>query len=89
MTYINLLNSFVHVQIALRWALSKKSSVIVKSYNEERMKENMASFDLNLDDEDMFEIEKMEEEKIMRGEFFVNQTTSPYRSIQELWDGEI
>ena len=89
MTYINLMNSFVLVQIALRWALSKKSSVIVKSFNEERMKENMASFDLNLDDEDMFEIEKMEEEKIMRGEFFVNQTTSPYRSIQELWDGEI
>ncbi|XP_028763372.1 non-functional NADPH-dependent codeinone reductase 2-like [Neltuma alba] len=76
-------------QVALRWGLSKGSSVIVKSFNEERMKENMASLDLNLDHEDMFEIEKMEEKKIMRGEFLVNQTTSPFRTIQQLWDHEI
>jgi hypothetical protein len=27
--------------------------------------------------------------KIMRGEFHVNQTTSPYKTIEELWDDEI
>jgi len=53
------------------------------------MKENMGSFDLRLDDEDMLEIEKLEEMKIMRGEFHVNETTSPYKTIEELWDGEI
>ncbi|KAI9080620.1 hypothetical protein K1719_037426 [Acacia pycnantha] len=76
-------------QVALRWGLSKGSSVIVKSFNEERMNENIASFELNLEEEDMFEIEKMEEKKIMRGEFHVNQTTSTFRTIQQLWDDEI
>ncbi|KEH41877.1 hypothetical protein MTR_1g056790 [Medicago truncatula] len=33
------------------------------------MEENLGSFDLNLGDEDIFEIEKLEEMKIMRGEF--------------------
>jgi len=73
----------------LKWGLSKGSSVIVKSFNQERMKENIGSFDLRLDDEDMFEIEKLEEMKIMKGEFHVNGTTSPYKTIEELWDGEI
>jgi diketogulonate reductase-like aldo/keto reductase len=53
------------------------------------MEENMGSFDLNLDDEDILEIEKLDEMKIMRGEFHVNQTTSPYKTIEELWDDEI
>ncbi|KAJ1426551.1 NADP-dependent oxidoreductase domain [Sesbania bispinosa] len=76
-------------QVALRWGLSRGSSVIVKSFNEERMKENMGSFDLKLDDEDILEIENLEEMKIMRGEFHVNETTSPYKTIEELWDDEI
>lgn len=73
----------------MKWGLLKGSSVIVKSFNDERMEENIGSYDLNLDDEDMLEIEKMEEMKIMRGEFHVNETTSPYKTIEELWDDEI
>ncbi|CAI8600403.1 unnamed protein product [Vicia faba] len=76
-------------QVALKWGLLNGSSVIVKSFNDERMEENIGSFDLNLDDEDMLEIEKMEEMKIMRGEFHVNETTSPYKTIEQLWDDEI
>ncbi|XP_019412842.1 PREDICTED: aldo-keto reductase family 4 member C9 [Lupinus angustifolius] len=76
-------------QVALQWGLSKGSSVIVKSFNQERMKENIGSFDLKLDYEDIFEIEKLEEVKIMRGEFLVNETTSPYKTIEDLWDDEI
>ncbi|KAK6155879.1 hypothetical protein DH2020_010127 [Rehmannia glutinosa] len=76
-------------QVALRWGLSKGASVIVKSFNEERLKENMGALDLKLEDNDIIEIEKMEERKIMRGEFYVNQRTSPYKTIQDLWDDEI
>ncbi|KAG2711065.1 hypothetical protein I3760_04G059400 [Carya illinoinensis] len=76
-------------QVALKWGLSKGSSVIVKSFNQHRMKDNMESFDLKLEDQDFLEIDKLEEWKIMRGEFLVNETTSPYRTIQDLWDGEI
>lgn len=76
-------------QVALRWGLSKGASAIVKSFNYERMKENMGALDLRLDDNDLLAIERMVERKIMRGDFLVNQTTSPYKSIQDLWDDEI
>ncbi|XP_071723533.1 NADPH-dependent aldo-keto reductase, chloroplastic [Rutidosis leptorrhynchoides] len=76
-------------QVALKWGLSKGSSVIVKSFNGERMKENKAAFDITLDTVDIKEIDKLEEWKLMRGEFLCNHTTSPYKSIQQLWDGEI
>lgn len=49
----------------------------------------MESVNLHLDDEDILDIEKLEEMKIMRGEFHVNETTSPYRTLEELWDDEI
>ncbi|KAL3647494.1 hypothetical protein CASFOL_008462 [Castilleja foliolosa] len=76
-------------QVALRWGMSKGSSVIVKSFNEERLKENMGALDLNLEANDIAEIEKMEEMKLMRGEVYVNKKTSPYKTIQDLWDYEI
>ncbi|XP_059451220.1 NADPH-dependent aldo-keto reductase, chloroplastic-like, partial [Corylus avellana] len=76
-------------QVALKWGLSKGSSVIVKSFNHDRMKENMGCFDLKLNDQELLAIDKLEERKIMRGEFLVNETTSPYRTIHDLWDDEI
>ena len=76
------------MKVALKWGLSKGASVIVKSFNGDRMRENIISFNLKLDDEDMVEIDKLEERKIMRGEFFVNDTTSPYKTLQDLRDYE-
>ncbi|XP_021287004.1 NADPH-dependent aldo-keto reductase, chloroplastic [Herrania umbratica] len=76
-------------QVALNWGLSKGASVIVKSFNPDRLKENVASFSLKLDDEDLLEIDKLEERKMMRGEFLVNDTTSPYKTLEDLWDYEI
>lgn len=77
-------------QVALRWGVSKGSSVIVKSFKQERMKENMAALNLNLEEQDILQIDaNMKETKIMRGECYVNQTSSPYKTIQHLWDDEI
>ncbi|XAR66127.1 hypothetical protein NMG60_11012223 [Bertholletia excelsa] len=76
-------------QVALRWGLSKGASVIVKSFNRDRIKENIGALNLTLDEQDLINIEKMEQWKIMRGEFLVNDTTSPYKNIQGLWDDEI
>ncbi|KAL7146550.1 hypothetical protein ABFS83_06G048800 [Erythranthe nasuta] len=86
---ISLRHNATPAQVALRWGMSRGASVIVKSFNEERLKENMGALDLKLEDRDILEIEKMEESKIMRGECYVNQSTSPYKTIQELWDDEI
>lgn len=85
-------NSFYFLlcdKVALAWGLSKGSSVIVKSFNQKRMKENMEALHLSLENCDILKIQKMEEWKIMRGEFFTNETTSPYKTIQDLWDDEI
>ncbi|KAK5846481.1 NADPH-dependent aldo-keto reductase, chloroplastic [Gossypium arboreum] len=76
-------------QVALKWGLTRGASVIVKSFNPDRLRENMGSLDLKLDDEDLIEIEQLEERKIMRGDFLVNNTTSPYKTLEELWDYEI
>lgn len=77
------------MKVALKWGMSKRSSVIVKSFNQQRMEENMRALDLKLDAQDLLDIEKFEERKIMRGEFLVNETTSPYKSLQDLWDDDI
>lgn len=77
-------------QVALSWGLSKGASVIVKSFNQERMKENKGALDLKLEDEEILEIDSMfKETKILRGEVFVNQATSPYKTLQDLWDDDI
>ncbi|CAI9092033.1 OLC1v1027170C1 [Oldenlandia corymbosa var. corymbosa] len=76
-------------QVALARGMSRGVSVIVKSFNQRRMKENIGAIEVELDEYDMLEIQRMEEWKIMRGEFLTNQTTSPYRTIQDLWDDEI
>ncbi|KAJ6712241.1 ALDO/KETO REDUCTASE [Salix purpurea] len=77
------------LKVALQWGLSKGSSMIVKSFNQERLWENMEALNVKLDGQDLTDIEKMEEWKIMRGEFLVNDSTSPYKTIEDLWDGEI
>ncbi|MBA0735549.1 hypothetical protein Gogos_019388 [Gossypium gossypioides] len=76
-------------QVALKWGLTREASVIVKSFNPDRLRENMGSLDLKLDDEDLIEIEQLQERKIMRGDFLLNNTTSPYKTLEELWDYEI
>lgn len=63
--------------------------MIVKSFNQNRLKENMEALDLKLDDQDFVDIDRLKEKKIMRGEVYVNETTSPYKTIEDLWDDEI
>ncbi|KAJ8752840.1 hypothetical protein K2173_008575 [Erythroxylum novogranatense] len=82
-------HSATPAQVALKWGLSKGSSAIVKSFNQTRMKENIGAFDVMVDDQDILEIDNLEEMKIMRGEFLCNDTTSPYRTLEDLWDDEI
>ncbi|CAI0404519.1 unnamed protein product [Linum tenue] len=76
-------------QVALQWGLAKGVSVVVKSFNQRRIRENLEAINLELDDGDIDDIDGLQEWKIMRGEFLVNDTTSPYKSLEELWDYEI
>ncbi|KAH7572865.1 hypothetical protein ACOSP7_006231 [Xanthoceras sorbifolium] len=76
------------VQVCLRWAYEQGVSVIVKSYNKERMKENLGIFDWKLTVEDVHKIEQIPQGRGNPAEFFVTKE-GPFKSTEEFWDGEI
>ncbi|KAI3514458.1 hypothetical protein L1887_12874 [Cichorium endivia] len=76
-------------QVALRWGLQMGHSVLPKSTNEARIKQNFAVFDWSIPDDLFKELSKIEQARLIRGEFLVNDTYGDYRSVEELWDGEI
>lgn len=76
-------------QVALRWALEMGHSVLPKSTNETRLKENFDVFDWSIP-EDLFDkFSEIEQVKLVTGAKFVHETLGAYKTIEELWDGEI
>ncbi|KAJ6824431.1 methylecgonone reductase-like [Iris pallida] len=75
-------------QIALRWLYEQGVSMVVKSYNKERMKENLKIFDYELDEDELKMIHNIPQKKGYSGERFVSED-GPYKTVGELWDGEI
>lgn len=75
-------------QVALRWIHEQGASVIVKSFNKERMKQNLEIFDWELSTEDNFRIQDIPQRKGYTGEAFTHPN-GPYKSVDEIWDGEI
>eukprot|EP01018_Ginkgo_biloba_P024800 Gb_06778 [translate_table: standard] len=76
-------------QVSLRWGLEQGVSVLPKSYNKQRITENFQIFDWCLTAEDYEKISKIDQKKLYPGNVMINSTTSPYKTIQELWDEEI
>lgn len=64
--------------------------MIVKSFNKERMKENLHVFNDNweLNDDEIVKIQQLPQCRGFKGEVFVH-SNGPYKSIEELWDGDI
>ncbi|GFP88464.1 methylecgonone reductase [Phtheirospermum japonicum] len=75
-------------QVALRWIYEQGASPIVKSYNKERMKENLQIFDWELSEEQVCEIQKIPQAKGFKGDMFIFPE-GQYKTLEELWDGEI
>ncbi|KAB5552091.1 hypothetical protein DKX38_009402 [Salix brachista] len=87
-------------QVALRWGLQKGHSVLPKSTHEAWIKENFDVFTWSIP-EDLFDkfsnIEQasilmyfgVATARLLRGTSFVHETLSPYKTLEELWDGEI
>lgn len=63
-------------------------SVLVKSFNKDRMKENLDIFDWKLSSEDLEKISQIPQRKGFPGLEFISEE-GPYKSLSELWDGEI
>ncbi|XP_031398040.1 NADPH-dependent aldo-keto reductase, chloroplastic-like [Punica granatum] len=76
-------------QIALRWGLQSGHSVLPKSVNVSRIKENFDVFDWSIPAELFEKFSTIQQARLLRGDFAVHETCSPYKSLDELWDGEI
>lgn len=76
-------------QICLRWVYEQGVLVLVKSFNNERMKENLEIFDWKLSPEELEKISQLSQCKGFQAHEFVSEEYGPYKSIDEFWDGEI
>nr|DAD30299.1 TPA_asm: hypothetical protein HUJ06_009150 [Nelumbo nucifera] len=72
-------------QISLRWIHEQGVSPIVKSFDKERMKENLQIFDWELSGEELDKISRIPQRRGFSGEMFVSPN-GPYKSIEEIWD---
>ncbi|KAI4356517.1 hypothetical protein L6164_000536 [Bauhinia variegata] len=76
-------------QVALRWGLQKGHSVLPKSTNEARIKENFDVFNWSIPDDLFAKFSEIQQARLIRGTTFVHKTYGAYRTLEELWDGEI
>ncbi|CAL5400079.1 unnamed protein product [Camellia sinensis] len=75
-------------QVCLRWVYEKGVSVLVKSFNKERIKENLDIFDWMLSPEESHKINRIPQQRGYLGLHFISDQ-DPYKSIEEFWDEEI
>ncbi|KAF0929137.1 hypothetical protein E2562_016376 [Oryza meyeriana var. granulata] len=75
-------------QICLRWLYEQGVVLLVKSYNEKRMKENLDIFDWELTDEERKKISQLPQQRGLPGLQFISDD-GPYKSVEDLWDGDM
>jgi len=76
-------------QVALRWGLQMGHSVLPKSTNEARIKENLDVFDWSIPEDLFAKFSEIEQERLIKGTAFVHETFGAYKTLEELWDGEL
>lgn len=75
-------------QVALRWGIQSGHSVLPKSTSESRIKENFNLFDWSIPPELFSKFSTIHQQRLLRGDFAIHET-GPYKSVEELWDGEV
>ncbi|CAA3028039.1 aldo-keto reductase family 4 member C9-like [Olea europaea subsp. europaea] len=76
-------------QVALRWGLQMGHSVLPKSTNESRIKENFDVFDWSIPDDLFAKFSKIDQERQVTGNFFVHEKFGSYRTVEDIWDGDL
>ncbi|XP_002521902.3 non-functional NADPH-dependent codeinone reductase 2 [Ricinus communis] len=75
-------------QVCIRWAYEQGVSVLVKSFNKERMKENLGIFDWKLSQDEIDKINQIPQRKGFPALEFVSDE-GPFKSPNDLWDEDI
>ncbi|TVU31410.1 hypothetical protein EJB05_23094, partial [Eragrostis curvula] len=74
-------------QVCMRWVYEQGDCVITKTFNEQRMRENLSIFNWELTEEDCRKISSLPES---RGNYdFLVHESGPFKTVDEVWDGEI
>ncbi|KAL0862519.1 hypothetical protein Bca101_041637 [Brassica carinata] len=55
----------------------------------EMIRENFEVFDWSIPNDLFAKFSEIEQARLLTAPFFVHETLSPYKSLEELWDGEI
>lgn len=71
-------------QICLKWAFEEGVGVIVKSFNVERMKQNLEILDWSLSEEERKRIGDLPQSRGCTGESFVSENGT-FKTIEEFW----
>lgn len=75
-------------QVCLRWAYEQGIAVLVKSFNKERMKQNLEIFNWSLSNEESKKIGEIPQSRACLGKDYTS-ANGPIKTIEELWDGEL
>lgn len=71
-------------QALLAWSLTRKTSVVAKSANRQRMEENLAAAEITLDREDLRELIILPKFRYFKGEEYITNG-SPYK-LTDIWE---
>ncbi|KAL9246456.1 hypothetical protein vseg_019988 [Gypsophila vaccaria] len=72
-------------QVAIRWAYEQGITVVAKSFNKERMKQNLDIFDFELSPEDHEKIKSIPQGRTCTGHDYTSPF-GPFRTVEELWE---
>lgn len=76
------------MQVSLRWAYEQGIGVVVKSFSKERMEKNLEIFNWELSEIDSKKISEMPQGRACLGKDYTSEY-GPFKTIEQLWDGEI
>lgn len=76
-------------QIALCWGLQMGHSVLPKASSEARLKENLDIFDWSIPDDLFSKFSEIKQVKYVKGIEWVHEKSPGYKTLEELWDGEV
>ncbi|KAH9802195.1 Deoxymugineic acid synthase 1 [Citrus sinensis] len=72
-------------QVCLRWIIEQGAIVVAKSFNKERLKENLDIFDWALTDHDYDKINQIPQHRMMPRDEYITPH-GPFKTLEELWD---
>ncbi|XP_074270852.1 NADPH-dependent aldo-keto reductase, chloroplastic-like [Silene latifolia] len=76
-------------QVALRWGIQMGHSILPKTSNEARLKQNMDLFDWSIPEDLISKFSEFKQVKFVQPMSMVHEKSAGYKTLEELWDGEL